>query len=72
MKRIPNYEPWPQHENLDPLFLTTGSTDRENSEAIKFTANSNNQLVPKYYTVYTTATDTFTKYKGTSSGPKGG
>jgi hypothetical protein len=72
MKRIPNHEPWPQHENLDPMFMTNSSTDRENSEAIKFTANSNNQLVPKYYTVYTTATDTFTKYKGTASGPKSG
>jgi hypothetical protein len=72
MKRIPNHEPWPQHENLDPLFMTNSSTDRENSEPIKFTANSNNQLVPKYFKVYTTATDTFTKYKGTASGPKSG
>jgi hypothetical protein len=72
MKRVPNVEPWPQHENLDPLFMTNSSTDRENAQPIKFTANSNNQLVPKYYTVYTTATDTFTKYKGTASGPKSG
>ena len=59
MKRVPNVEPWPQHENLDPLFMTNSATDRENSEAIKFTANSNNQLVPKYYKLYTTSTDTF-------------
>ena len=59
MKRIPNVEPWPQHENLDPLFMTNSATDRENSEAIKFTANSANQLVPKYYNTYTTGTDTF-------------
>jgi hypothetical protein len=72
MKRIPNHEPWPQHENLDPLFMTPSSTDRENTEPIKFTANANNQLVPKYYSVYTTATDTFTKYKGTASGPTSG
>jgi hypothetical protein len=59
MKRIPNVEPWPQHENLDPLFMTNSATDRENSEPIKFTANSDNQLVPKYYNTYTTSTDTF-------------
>ena len=59
MKRVPNIEPWPQHENLDPLFMTTSATDRENSEPIKFTANSNNELVPKYYNLYTTGTDTF-------------
>jgi len=72
MKRIPNVEPWPQHENLDPLFMTNSATDRENSEPIKFTANSNNQLVPKYFNVYTTATDTFTKYKGTTSSNQSG
>jgi hypothetical protein len=72
MKRIPNHEPWPQHENLDPLFMTYAETDRENTEPIKFTANSNNQLVPKYYNVYTTATDTFTKYKGTTSSDQSG
>ena len=59
MKRIPNVEPWPQHENLDPLFMTNSATDRENSEPVKFTANSANQLVPKYYNTYTTVTDTF-------------
>jgi len=67
MKRIPNHEPWPQHENLDPLFMTTSATDRENTEPVTFTANKNNQLIPQYYGVYTTATDTFTKYKGTAS-----
>jgi hypothetical protein len=59
MKRVPNIEPWPQHENLDPLFMTNSATDRENSEPIKFTANSNNALVPKYFNLYTTGTDTF-------------
>jgi hypothetical protein len=59
MKRIPNIEPWPQHEHLDPLFMTTSETDRENPEAVSFTANPDNQLVPKYYNSYTTGTDTF-------------
>lgn len=32
MKRIPQHEPWPLHENLAPDFLTPGSTDREIKE----------------------------------------
>jgi hypothetical protein len=56
MKRIPNIEPWAQHENLDPLFMTPSSTDRENSETIKFT---DGKAVPKYYNQYSTKTDTF-------------
>lgn len=59
MKRIPNVEPWAHHENLDPLFMTQSSTDRENAESIKFTSNTANQLVPKYYKTYSTNTDTF-------------
>jgi hypothetical protein len=56
MKRIPNVEPWAHHENLDPLFMTNSSTDRENSESIKFTEG---KAVPKYYKKYSTNTDTF-------------
>jgi hypothetical protein len=60
MKRIPNVEPWAQHENLDPLFLTASATDRESSSIVKFTVDNNtNSLVPKYYKTYTTATDVF-------------
>jgi hypothetical protein len=32
MKRIPQHEPWPLHENLAPDFLTPGPTDREIKE----------------------------------------
>lgn len=32
MKRIPQHEPWPLHENLAPDFLGPGSTDREPKE----------------------------------------
>jgi hypothetical protein len=32
MKRIPQHEPWPLHENLAPDFLGPGSTDREIKE----------------------------------------
>jgi hypothetical protein len=37
MKRIPNVEPWPQHENLDPLSMTLLKTDREVTSPITFT-----------------------------------
>jgi hypothetical protein len=29
MRRIPQHEPWPQHENLLPTFVKFGKTDRE-------------------------------------------
>jgi Type VI secretion system/phage-baseplate injector OB domain len=64
MKRIPNVEPWAQHENLDPTELTKDKTDREVADDIAFTINGASSLVPNYYNQYTTATDTFTKYKG--------
>jgi hypothetical protein len=50
MKRVPMHEPWQHHEHLNPLFMTSSATDRENSEAIG---------TPPYYNKYTTATDTF-------------
>jgi hypothetical protein len=56
MKRVPNVEPWAHHENLDPLFMTSSATDREDSTAIKFT---DDKVVPKYYKQYSTKTDTF-------------
>jgi Type VI secretion system/phage-baseplate injector OB domain len=59
MKRIPNVEPWAQHENLDPASMTASLTDREVSTSISFTTNSKNQLVPLYYKQYTTSTDSF-------------
>lgn len=57
MKRIPAHEPWPQHENLDPLTMTPDKTDRENSTPIKFSNGS--ALAPEFYNKYTTATDVF-------------
>jgi hypothetical protein len=67
MKRIPNVEPWTQHENLDPLALTAAKTDRE-SAAITFTNGS--ATVPKFYKSYTTITDTFLKVPPADSQPK--
>jgi hypothetical protein len=55
VKRMPTHEPWPHHENLDPLAVKPEKTDRETSEAI---------AVPDYWAFYTTNTDTFEKLKG--------
>lgn len=58
MKRIPNQEPWPQHENLDPTSFTPAKTDREPAAAFVF-AGSKDPKVPKYFNQYTTSTDSF-------------
>ena len=57
MKRVPNHEPWPQHENLDPLSMTPAKTDREVATPITF--SNGTTTYPDYYLTYTTATDTF-------------
>jgi len=62
MKRVPNQEPWPQHENLDPLAMTAVKTDREVSKAITF--SNGNITYPDFYLQYTTATDTFAFIEG--------
>ena len=34
MKRVPQHEPWPQHENLNPNNVSNNLTDRENPDNI--------------------------------------
>jgi hypothetical protein len=57
LKRIPNVEPWPQHENLDPLAMTSAKTDIASTTPITF--SNGKTTAPDYYLKYTTATDTF-------------
>jgi hypothetical protein len=59
IKRVPNAEPWPQHENLDPATMTAEKTDREDTTPITFTNGKTD--VPDFYATYTTASDTFNK-----------
>lgn len=40
MKRVPQHEPWPHHENLNPTKVSTGKTDASNKEQIQGTALS--------------------------------
>jgi len=55
MKRMPQHEPWPHHENLDPVNFKPAVTDRE---------ASGNIAVPAAWNMYSTNTDTFNKVKG--------
>lgn len=50
MMRVPQHEPWPHHENLDPVSFK--NTDRESVKSI---------ATPKAFKNYTTVTDTFEK-----------
>ena len=52
MLRVPTHEPWPHHENLDPVSVNFNSTDREAGSDIP---------VPEYWKKYSTITDTFSK-----------
>ena len=40
MKRVPQHEPWSQHENLNPTRVSTGKTDANTIEPIEGTALS--------------------------------
>lgn len=55
MLRVPSHEPWPHHENLDPINFKIEKTDRESSSAIPS---------PVSWKKYSTNTDTFAKIKG--------
>lgn len=55
MARIPSKEPWPGHENLDPVNLKPDKTDRETAEAGK---------KPEMFGKYTAKVDTFKQQKG--------
>jgi hypothetical protein len=52
MLRVPTHEPWPHHENLDPMSVTEEKTDVLAGADIP---------VPDSYNKYSTVTDTFEK-----------
>lgn len=52
MARVPTHEPWPHHENLDPLSFTPDKTDRESGTAI---------TTPTAWKEYSALNDTFDK-----------
>lgn len=59
MLRVPTHEPWPHHENLNPLIFLPAYTDRDLKEAKP-------APIPPSYKQYTTSTDTFSKVKGSN------
>jgi len=63
MKRIPTHEPWPHHENLDPVKFTAEKTSRENAAAIE---------TPTAWKKYSTTTDTFEKIRPPDTNPPPG
>lgn len=54
MLRTPTHEPWPHHENLNPLEFKPEKTDRESSSDIS---------APDTWKKYSTVTDTFEKLR---------
>ena len=50
LPRVPSVEPWPHHENLDPMQFLTELTDRETAPAY---------TVPDAWNTYSTTLDTF-------------
>lgn len=52
MLRVPQHEPWPHHENLNPLSFNKEATDRESKKFV---------TTPSTYNQYSTKQDTFEK-----------
>jgi len=61
MRRVPIKEPWPHHENLDPLEFKPEKTDRDIEGRYEDTADFLHQ--PEFFKTYTTKMDTFAKNK---------
>jgi hypothetical protein len=65
MRRIPTHEPWPHHENLDPVKFKPDQTDRDIDGRNE--SNSSSIADPaELWKKYTTVTDTFAKISGAS------
>ena len=63
MRRMPTPEPYPLHENLDPLRFKPDKLDRDQSGRYsEFTEDMNTPT--DYWKKYTTKTDTFSKISG--------
>jgi hypothetical protein len=60
MRRMPTAEPYPHHENLDPLKVKSKETDRDVDGRYKEESESM-RPEPEYWKKYSTSTDTFAK-----------
>jgi hypothetical protein len=68
MRRLPTHEPYPQHENLDPLLVKASKTDRDVDGRYEGQSTSLKDAA-SYWKKYTTSTDTFEKLRPASSLP---
>lgn len=77
LRRVPTHEPYPQHENLDPVAYSSDNTDRDVGDRFKEKADEDPtdtlKTPAEWWTkiyegdkpVYTTIIDPFVKTKGT-------
>ena len=63
MRRVPTAEPYPQHENLDPLGYKPEKTDRDIDGRYEEESTSLGDPAEKWKK-YSTVVDTFEKVKG--------
>jgi len=64
MRRLPTHEPYPQHENLNPLAVKPEKTDRDLDGRYEGQSTSLKDA-GTYWKKYTTSTDTFEKLRPT-------
>ena len=63
MRRAPTHEPYPHHENLDPLKFKPSKTDRDASG--RYEGQTTDLQDPaEYWKKYGNVVDTFEKLKG--------
>ena len=60
MRRIPTHEPWPHHENLDPVKFKPDQTDRDIDDRNEGNSSSIADT-PEYWKKYSTSVDTFVR-----------
>lgn len=60
MRRVPTHEPYPHHENLDPLNFKPENTDRDVDGRYEGTSDSIANT-PEYWKKYSTSVDTFVR-----------
>jgi hypothetical protein len=63
MRRVPTHEPYPQHENLDPVKFSTENISRNVDNQLTHPTESMKDAAT-LWKKYTTSTDTFAKVKG--------
>jgi hypothetical protein len=63
MRRVPTHEPYPQHENLDPLKYSSDKTDRNVDNQLTHPTESMKEPAAAWKN-YSTTTDTFNKITG--------